>query len=61
MTEAEKNRIDAMSQEEMARLWRYAPPGAWPFNDDCFEYFKDSFTLKGGTSVEISKKIGWDK
>ena len=56
--ESWKSQIDKMSQEDMARLWRFAKSGHPVFNETLplFEYFNKKF--KGFTS-EISKKIGW--
>ena len=50
--------INKMSQEAMASLWRFAPPGH-PYFDNTlplYEVFKKRF---GGFTPEISKKIGW--
>ena len=54
-----KDKIDEMPQEEMARLWRFAPSGHPIFDNTLplFEYFQTKF--KGFTPA-ISKKIGWD-
>lgn len=68
MTEQEveehKKRIDAMSQYDMAELWRFAPPGH-PYFDSTLplaDYFKNKFFKeKGGFTPEISKSIGWEK
>jgi len=56
-----KKKIDAMSQEEMCRLWRFAEPG-----HPCFvtgtpvtEHFMKRFNELGGFTPEISKRIGW--
>lgn len=54
-----KEAIDAMSQEEMARLWRFAPAGH-PYFDSrlpLVEYFEARFK---GFTPGISKKIGWE-
>ena len=60
MTEVEilryKAEIDSMSQEEMARMWRFAPAGH-PFFDSTlplFEHFEKRFK---GFTPEISKRI----
>ena len=52
-----KDRIDKMSQEEMARLWRFSPSGHPVFNNTLplSEYFNKRFK---GFTPEISKKIG---
>ena len=59
LTEETKKEIDAMSQEEMARLWRFSPPGN-PFftGGEVGDYFMKSFKEKGFFTPEISKKIG---
>jgi hypothetical protein len=59
--QAEVERINSMSQEEMAELWRYAPSGH-PYFDNHKPYFKifnERFKELGGMTPEISKKIGW--
>ena len=69
MTESEiteaKKQIDAMSQYDMAKLWRFAPSGHPYFdstNGDLAEYFKNKFFNEGGGfTPRISKFIGWDK
>ncbi len=53
--------INAMSHEEMCRLWRFAPPGHHYFDRTLplYEVFKKRFDDFGGFTPEISKKIGW--
>ncbi len=53
-----KKKIDAMSQEDMCRLWRFGPSGHPIFRSDwpIYHYFKDRFK---GFTPEISKRIGW--
>lgn len=59
LTEEIKKEIDALSQEEMARLWRFTPPGHPFFKHDAVgDYFEKSFREKGFFTPEISKKIG---
>ncbi|KKN73577.1 hypothetical protein LCGC14_0398930 [marine sediment metagenome] len=64
MQEAEiqewKKRIDVMSHEEMARLWRFAPSGHPVFKRDLplFDYFDERFKKFGRFTPDISKKIG---
>jgi hypothetical protein len=52
--------ISEMSQLEMARLWRFAPPGH-PYFDSTLP-LSDAFTKRfqrlGGITPEISKQIG---
>jgi len=60
MDPVEIAKIDAMSQVEMARLWRFAPVGH-PYFDDRLpyhEHFRDRFRAIGGMTPEISKRIG---
>jgi hypothetical protein len=58
-----KLKIDNMTQEEMASLWRFAPAGHVLFRNDLpfSEYFQKRFKELGGFTPEISKKIGWEK
>ena len=53
--------IDAMSQCEMARLWRHAPTGHIYFRSDLplSKYFNKRFKELGGMTVAISKDLGW--
>jgi hypothetical protein len=48
-----------MSQEEMARLWRFAPSGHPVFSNDLPLFGR--FEELGGMTPEISKKIGWKR
>jgi len=59
MTEEMKQRIDAMSQFEMARTWRFAPVGDPLLQGEAGKYFTESFQKKGGMTPEISKSLGW--
>ena len=55
------DKINNMTQIEMATLYRFAPVGhtyfdiSLPFND----LFKKRFASLGGMTPEISKQIGW--
>lgn len=53
-----KERIDGMTQQQLASLWRFAPTGHPVFNRTLplFEHFQERF---GGFTPEISKAIGW--
>jgi hypothetical protein len=53
-----KSKINAMTQEDMACLWRFAPAGHPVFdrNLPLYEYFKERFD---GFNPDLSKKIGW--
>lgn len=61
MDQKTKDKIDNLSHEEMARLWRFAPAGHKFFKEgEVHEYFKKRFAEFGGMTYEISKRIGWD-
>lgn len=60
--QAEFDKINAMSREDMCRLWRNAKSGH-PYFDSAKPYyavFKARFDQLGGFNAVISKKIGWD-
>ena len=62
MTEEEETieEINQLSQMDMARLWRYAPPGH-PYFDKTkpfYEVFDKRFRELGGFNPTISKAIG---
>ena len=57
-----KAEIDAMSHEDMCRLWRFASAGHIYFNSTLpfVEHYKERlFKYFGGFTPEISKRIGW--
>ncbi len=54
-----KKKIDAMSQTEMAQLWRFAPSGHPIFSSPLYDYFNVRFNSLGGFTPGISKAIGW--
>jgi hypothetical protein len=58
--EEDTHNILAMSREEMARLWRFAPSGHPYFDrtNPASEIFEARFKELGGFSPEISKNIG---
>ena len=58
-----ERKIDAMSREEMCRLYRFAEPGHPCFLTDSHVtlYFSRRFHKLGGFSPAISKRLGWDK
>ncbi len=58
-----KDRIDKMSQYEMASLQRFAPIGHHIFNSTLplADYFQVRFTSLGGMTPEISKSLGWER
>ena len=57
MTPELKAEIAAMTQEQMARLWRFAPVGSRFFAGEAGEYFAKVFKEKGGFTPEISKRL----
>ena len=58
---ADLEKINAMSREEMCRLWRFTPPGhSWFVSGSAqCEAFEKRFKELGGFSPEISKRLGW--
>jgi len=58
-----KDRIDKLSQLEMAQLWRFAPSGHAYFRNsipELFKHFSKRFQELGGMTPNISKTIGWE-
>ncbi len=59
--EEEIEKINKMTQTEMARLWRFALIGHKYHADPVlFRAFEKRFKSLGGFTVEISKEIGWE-
>ena len=58
----EIERINQMSQRDMASLWRHAPAGHQYFDSTkpYHEIFKKRFAELGGFTPKISKSIGWE-
>jgi hypothetical protein len=58
--EEDTHKILALSREEMAHLWRFAPPGHPYFDrsNPLSKIFESRFRELGGFSPEISKSIG---
>ena len=56
-----KAEIDAMSQMEMARHWRFDRSGSRYFgrSKEVGDYFQKIFQEKGGFTPTISKTLGW--
>ena len=54
-------KINNMSQLEMANLWRNAPSGHIYFDTSLpyHKVFNERFKLLGGFTPAISKKVGW--
>jgi hypothetical protein len=61
LSKEEKQKIDKMSQLEMARLWRFAPSTEPLFQGDTGKYFKKVFKEKGFFSPKISKTLEWEE
>lgn len=59
MTKDMKAKIDAMSQEELCRKWRFAGLGDPMLSGEAGLYFAERLEEKGGFTPEISKRIGW--
>lgn len=59
--QAEMDRINAMTQVEMVRLWRFAPSGHLWFNAQLpfYAVFKARFDSLGGFTPAVSKAVGW--
>jgi len=60
MTKEEKDQIDAMSQYDLCRLWRFAECPHPLLQGDTGEYFAQKLKDAGGFTPEISKSLGWD-
>ena len=59
-----KERVDKLSHEEMARLWRFAEPGSTPYfrnGHPVADYFQQRFYAFGGFTASVSKAIGWER
>lgn len=67
MTTAEiemwQQRIDAMSHEQLAHLWRFAPSGHPLFDRDLplYDYYKERFDRMGGWTPQVSKAVGYGR
>lgn len=55
------DKIMAMNQMDMAKMWRFAPSGDPIFDCqyDLFEIFQKRFRELGGMTPALSKAIGW--
>ena len=58
LTDAVKSKIDSMSREDLAWIWRYAPVGDPYLCGVVGDYFAARFKELGGFSPAISKAIG---
>ena len=62
MTPEQEARIDAMSQYEMASMWRFSRCAEEPLlQGETGQYFSEVFQKKGGFTPEISKSLGWGR
>jgi len=59
MTPEQKAEIDAMSQYDLCRMWRFAPVGEPLLRGDTGDYFAKRLEELGGFTPEISKRLGW--
>ena len=59
--EREIEKINNLSQLEMARLWRFAPPGHIYFDTSLpyFKIFEKRYAELGGFTPVISKSLDW--
>lgn len=56
-----KEKIDSMSHEEIASLWRHGSSDNKIFQGDSGKYLKwRLFDYYGGFNPTLSKKIGWN-
>jgi hypothetical protein len=60
MTKEEKDQIDAMDQEQLCRLWRFAECPHPLLQGDTGEYFALRLKEMGGFTPKISKHLDWD-
>lgn len=61
MTDEQKAQIDAMTQYQLCRLWRFAETGHPLLQGETGDYFKEALARAGNFTPEISKRLGWDK
>ena len=60
LIETWKRRIDAMTQDQCAARYRFAPVGDPVFSTpELWAYFQAHFAALGGMTPEISQRIGW--
>ena len=63
MTDTEKAAMDAMTYEDMLRVWRFAPAGDRRFQGERGRYFADRMAqmraAEADNGVGVSKKLGW--
>jgi len=56
-----KAQIDAMSQYDLCRTWRFAMIGDPLLQGEVGDYFAAKLKEKGGFTTAISKGLGWEK
>lgn len=60
ISEEDKEKIDSMTHEELAHLWRFGKSDNKLFHGSAGTYMKDRlFKHFGGLNTNLSKKIGW--
>lgn len=60
-TDEERERINKMTHEELARSLRFDPPGSPQWQGLRGQYRMERFKSLGGMTPEMSKRIGWDR
>jgi len=63
LSQEQKEKIDKMTQMEMARLYRFAKPGHpyFVYGTPVAIYFNEVFEKRGGITPEVSKLMGWEQ
>ena len=60
--EESKKKIDEMSHEELASMWRFGHLDNKLLQGEVGQYFKDRlFNHFGGFNPTLSKSLGWEK
>ena len=57
MTPEQKQKIDSMTHEQLAWVWRFTPLGDDIMCGAAGDYLRKKFEEKGGMTVTISKKL----
>ena len=60
LTQEIKDEIDGMTRTELARSFRFHPPGHYLHQGRAGQYFQHVFNQAGGWTPKLSKKIGWE-
>lgn len=61
MTDEIKRKIDNLSQIQIAKIIRFAPPGYELCVGEAGDYLYERFKKLGGMTPAISKMIGWER